>query len=134
MLKKITQAKTLTWQEIDLHLNSICDHIITNHQGIKNISYSEKRDKIPASILSEKLGYSLSDYETPHDINFSIFSDSNRILENNISLSKYCFYFITHEFDKEYQRNVEPTFSLDQFEIPHGETVFKLSLPWDKRW
>ena len=134
MLKKITQAKTLTWQEIDLYLNNICEHIFSYHKGIKSISYTNNRDRIPASILCEKLGYSLSDYSTPQDIHFSIFSDCNRLLENNLSNSKYCFYFITHEYDKDYQRDMQPTFSLDQFEIPHGETVFKLSLPWDKRW
>ena len=134
MLKKITQAKILTWQEIDSYINNIADTIFLQTNNEKVISYSDYKDQIPAAILAQKLGYQLSNTPSINDNHFSIFSDSARILQNNLSANIFCFYFLRYELDSEYLKDKTPKSSIEEFEIPNGETAFKLSLPWDSRW
>lgn len=134
MLKKVTQAKVLSWSEVDIYLNNIADFIFLQTNNEKVISYSDPRDLIPAGILAEKLGYTLSDTPSIHDNHFSIFCDSNRILQNNLSANIFCFYFLRYELDSEYLKDKTPKLSIDEITIPNGEVAFKLSLPWDKRW
>ena len=40
MLKKVTQAKVLSWTEVDLYLNNIADFIFLQTNTEKVISYS----------------------------------------------------------------------------------------------
>tara|TARA_R110000772_G_scaffold148811_2_gene259391 strand:- start:9092 stop:9496 length:405 start_codon:yes stop_codon:yes gene_type:complete len=134
MLKKLTQGKTLSWGEIDIYLNNIADYIFTSTNNEKIISYSDPKDRIPAAILAEKLGYRFSETPIKNDSHFSIFTDSNRILQNNISKDVFCFYFLRYELDTDYLKDKTPKLSMDEINIPLGEVVFKLNLPWDSRW
>tara|TARA_R110002153_G_scaffold29711_14_gene91249 strand:+ start:9353 stop:9757 length:405 start_codon:yes stop_codon:yes gene_type:complete len=134
MLKSITQSKILSWQEVDSYLNAIADNIFLQSNNEKVISYTDVRDRIPAAILSEKLGYNLVNTPSINDNHFSIFCDSNRCLQNNLSANMFCFYFLSYELDSEYLKKRTPRLSIEEFDIPNGETVFKLSLPWDPRW
>lgn len=134
MLKKITQAKTLSWSQVDTYLNNIADTIFLQTNNEKVISYTDIKDQIPAAILAQKLGYGLSDTPTINDNHFSIFTDSSRILQNSLSANIFCFYFLRYELDSEYLKDRTPKFNIEEVTIPNGEIVFKLSLPWDKRW
>ena len=133
MLKKVSQARILSWQELDQYLNNIASYIFTYTKNEKIISYVNNRDRICAAILAEKLGYQLSDQILVNDNHFSIFGDCNKVLQNSLSGGTFCIYFLKYELDSEYMKNKEPSFYIEDIYVPNGEIAPKLSVPYENR-